>query len=91
MSEIAVRVWISGRVQGVGYRFATIRQAEKLGISGWVQNLSDGRVTAVFQGKKTAVEQMVQWCHRGPAAAVVKGVEVQQMQLEPISGFELKY
>jgi len=69
-------VWISGRVQGGGYRAATRRQALALGGRGWVKNLPDGRVTAVFAGEPVAVQKMVDWCHRGPALAQVTQVVV---------------
>ena len=63
-----VHVWISGRVQGVGFRFATCEQAERLGLGGWVRNLGDGRVEAVFEGPAAEVAQAVAWCRRGPPA-----------------------
>lgn len=77
-AEPAVRahVFISGRVQGVGFRYATQRQAGRLGLSGWVRNLPDGRVEAVFQGHPDVVAAAVAWCHRGPRRARVDRVEV---------------
>jgi acylphosphatase len=66
-----VHVWISGRVQGVGFRFATCEQAERLGLGGWVRNLGDGRVEAVFEGPAAEVAQAVAWCRRGPSGAWV--------------------
>jgi len=59
-------VFISGRVQGVWFRAHTREKAEELGISGWVRNLPDGRVEAVFEGEDEKVDEMVKWCHRGP-------------------------
>ncbi|APB34716.1 acylphosphatase [Gloeomargarita lithophora Alchichica-D10] len=79
-SSGAVQVWISGRVQGVGYRAATRQQALALGLTGWVQNLPDGRVTAVFAGEAVAVQKMVDWCHQGSALA-----QVTQVMVEPYS------
>ncbi|MEN9208187.1 MAG: acylphosphatase [Gloeomargarita sp. GMQP_bins_120] len=76
-----VQVWISGRVQGVGYRAATRQQALRLGLSGWVRNLPDGRVEAVFAGPAEAVDKMIAWCHQGPPAAQVTSVLV-----EPYTG-----
>jgi len=70
-----VRVLVSGRVQGVGYRFSTCDVAESLGLGGWVRNLSDGRVEAVFEGPAAEVAQAVAWCRRGPMGAWVSGVE----------------
>ena len=69
-----VHVWISGRVQGVGYRFATCEQAERLGLGGWVRNLEDGRVEAVFEGPAAEVAQAVAWCRQGPAGAWVSDI-----------------
>jgi acylphosphatase len=70
-------LFISGRVQGVNYRFYTKQQADVLGIKGWVRNLMDRRVEAVFEGEGTMVQQMVDWCHQGPRAARVDNVEMQ--------------
>jgi acylphosphatase len=79
------RVLISGRVQGVGFRWYTLERAESLGLSGWVRNLPDRRVEAVFQGDESLVDDMVEWCRRGAPAAVVKGVTVED---EPVSAGE---
>lgn len=69
-------LYISGRVQGVGFRASTEEEAKRIGgLTGWVRNLSDGRVEAVIQGPKDKVEKLVQWCHKGPASAEVKKVE----------------
>lgn len=70
-----VRVLISGGVQGVSYRASARREAQRLGVCGWVRNLADGRVEAVLEGRAEAVEQMLTWCHRGPEYARVDGVE----------------
>jgi acylphosphatase len=87
---ISVHVFISGVVQGVGYRYATIHQARKLGLSGWVRNCRDGRVEAVFEGDRSTVELMIQWCHQGPPPALVKGVSVEINEPQGVQGFELK-
>lgn len=60
-----VHVRIEGRVQGVGFRYATAQRASELGINGWVRNLSDGSVEAVFQGSGDAIEQMISWIDAG--------------------------
>lgn len=83
-------VFVSGIVQGVGYRFTTVDQANQLGLSGWVRNLPDDRVEAVFEGTKAAVEEMIRWCHKGPSAAVVKNVAVEYEEPEGIRGFQIK-
>jgi acylphosphatase len=69
-------VLVSGKVQGVFFRSSTKDVAEELGISGWVRNLDDGRVEAVFEGEKEEVDKMVEWCRNGPEYARVTGVEV---------------
>lgn len=71
-----VHIFVSGKVQGVFFRSSTKYMAEKLCLSGWVRNLADGRVEAVFEGDKEAVEKMVEWCRKGPEYAGVTGIEV---------------
>ena len=87
MSASAVRVWISGRVQGVCFRAATCEQAERRGVRGWVRNRADGSVEAWFEGESWAVEQMVDWCHRGPEYAAVDHVAVSPVEPSGASGF----
>ena len=70
-----VHLFIEGRVQGVGFRYATYAQANALGLTGWVRNLSDGRVEAEFEGPKPVLEEMVAWCQAGPPFAHVRHVE----------------
>jgi acylphosphatase len=79
------RVVISGRVQGVSFRANTRDQARSIGIRGWVRNLSDGRVEAIFEGPQADVQRMIHWCNRGPAPARVANVEV---HWEPPTGQE---
>ncbi len=71
-----VRVTVSGRVQGVFFRSNTRDEAEIRNVSGWVKNLPDGRVEALFEGDKEAVEQLVEFCRKGPTNAVVRDVDV---------------
>lgn len=71
-----VRVLVSGRVQGVGYRAWTVSTATGLGLEGWVRNLRDGRVEAVFAGAADVVARMIDACSAGPRAARVAAVEV---------------
>lgn len=78
-----VRVLISGRVQGVFFRAYTKEEAQRLGLKGWVRNLPDGRVEALFEGESRAVDEMIKWCHRGSPASVVTKVEVLE---EPFKG-----
>ncbi len=72
-----VHVYISGLVQGVAFRWFVRRMAKELGVKGWVRNLPDGRVEAVFEGDERAVERMVELCRVGPPAARVDEVRVQ--------------
>jgi len=69
-------VWVSGFVQGVFFRHETRAEATRLDVNGWVKNLRDGRVEAVFEGEKEAVEKIIQFCKMGPPGAEVSGVEV---------------
>jgi acylphosphatase len=70
------RVTISGRVQGVWFRDGCAREAQARGVDGWVRNLADGRVEAVFEGDAPAVDAIVEWCGHGPQRATVRAVEV---------------
>lgn len=80
-----VRVLVSGRVQGVFFRESTRRQAEGRGVSGWVRNLPDGRVEALFEGPDPLVEGLVAWCQHGPPAAQVDGVQRFDEEPDPLS------
>ncbi len=70
-----LHVVIAGRVQGVGFRYATCRQADALGLTGWVGNLPQGSVEAEFEGPKNRLEEMLEWCRAGPSFAQVYHVE----------------
>jgi acylphosphatase len=76
MVKARVHVFVSGRVQGVFFRQKTKEQAESLGVDGWVRNLADGRVEAIFEGEENGVKTLVEYCHHGPSAAKVTNVEV---------------
>jgi acylphosphatase len=78
-----LRVFISGRVQGVAFRHYAVKTALSLKLKGWVRNLDDGRVEAVFEGDDAPVDAMLAWCRMGPSAARVTHVDVQE---EPFSG-----
>ncbi len=69
-------VFISGRVQGVGFRYNTVYMAQRLDLTGWVRNLWDGRVEAVFEGPAEVVEQAVAWCRHGERPARVEQVNI---------------
>jgi acylphosphatase len=80
MAKTRAHVFVSGRVQGVFFRQNTVRQAQNLGVRGWVKNLDDGRVEAVFEGEESAVNALVEFCRKGPRGAMVTDVQV---ELEP--------
>ncbi|MEB3355615.1 MAG: acylphosphatase [Synechococcales bacterium] len=86
-TQVSVHVFVSGKVQGVGYRAATWDTASLLKVNGWVKNLRDGRVEAVFEGPKKEVEEMIRWCHKGPPAAAVREVVVEYQDLQGMKGF----
>jgi acylphosphatase len=87
--KVRAHVFVSGIVQGVGYRYYTINQARKMGVSGWVRNLLDSRVEAVFEGTQELVEAMIQWCYQGSPASVVEQVVFEYEQPEGIEGFDI--
>jgi acylphosphatase len=84
-------VYVSGRVQGVYYRANTRDTADELGIDGWVKNLDDGRVEAVFEGPEAAVEQMIEWCHSGSPRANVEDVSVEFDEPIGLEGFNIRH
>ncbi|WP_049899367.1 acylphosphatase [Halococcus agarilyticus] len=83
-------VFVSGTVQGVYYRASTRDAARERDVDGWVRNLDDGRVEAVFEGEEDAVESVVEWCHTGSDAASVESVEVEYDDPDGESGFEIR-
>lgn len=84
-------VWIDGRVQGVYFRMETRRMAARVGVTGWVRNLPDGRVEAVFEGTPEAVAEAVSWAHHGPDRAIVTGVTELSEAPEGLAGFEMRH
>jgi len=84
-------VFVSGRVQGVYYRATTRETAREHGVNGWVKNLDDGRVEAVFEGPEDAVESMIEFCHEGSRAASVEDVTVEFEEPQGQNGFEIRY
>ncbi len=76
MTKKQVHLIISGRVQGVGFRYSTFHQAVNLGVFGWVRNIPNNKVEAMFEGDNHIVEQMVQWCYEGPPMSRVDNIEI---------------
>jgi len=87
---VRYRVLISGRVQGVFFRDTCRRLAEQHGVAGWVRNLPDGRVEAVFEGPDGDVRRLVDWVRTGPRLAVVDNVAVQPEPPEGLAAFRIK-
>ncbi|MCW4000235.1 MAG: acylphosphatase [Candidatus Bathyarchaeota archaeon] len=92
MAKTRAHIYVGGKVQGVYFRQHTKRQAQIQGATGWVRNLEDGRVEAVFEGEEEAVRAMVEYCRHGPQSASVTAFEV---SWEPyrgeFAGFEVAY
>jgi len=91
VSRTRAHVFVSGTVQGVYFRATTRDEARGRGVDGWVRNLDDGRVEAVFEGPEDAVEEMIEFCHEGSEAARVGDVEVSYEEPEKEKGFEVRW
>lgn len=85
------RVVVSGTVQGVCFRESCRHEAVESRVSGWVRNLADGRVEAVFEGAPEAVDAMVEWTHHGPPQASVTHVDVREEPSEGVTGFVVRH
>ncbi len=91
MEQTRAHVLIKGRVQGVNFRASTQSEARQSGVAGWVRNLSDGRVEAIFEGPESAVQQLIRWCHQGPSLAHVENIDVTWEEPEgQVSGFQVR-
>ena len=93
MAEMVRRhIFLSGRVQGVFFRENTKNKAKELGVFGWIKNLADGQVEAVFEGSKEDIEQIIEWVKKGPPLAKVEKVEVLEQKYQgEFKDFEIKY
>ena len=75
-AAVRARLFVQGRVQGVGFRWSTVEEARRIGgLSGWVRNLDDGRVEAVVEGPKDKVEALLRWARQGPPSSRVDQVD----------------
>ena len=87
MTRNAARLVIEGRVQGVGYRWWTVKTAKELGLAGWVRNCRDGSVEILAIGDDAAIGRLVQACRTGPPHAAVRSVECYDAVDDGSTGF----
>ncbi|MEA1906944.1 MAG: acylphosphatase [Euryarchaeota archaeon] len=86
-----IHIVVTGMVQGVGFRYFTVRQAQNLGLGGWVRNLPDGRVEAVAQGPDEDVGALIDLLRTGPAASDVTDLKVEEIEHEALPRFEVRF
>ena len=92
MEKNRTHIFISGKVQGVFFRDSVLKLAEKLKVFGWIQNLENGIVEAVFEGDKDKVEQMIKYIRKGPLFAKVKEIDIdEQRYTGEFKDFQIKY
>ncbi len=83
-------ITVKGKVHGVSYRFATLRKAHKLGLTGYVKNLHNGDVFIEAEGKEENINKLIEWCYIGPPAAEVTEVQAEEKELAHFRNFEIK-
>ena len=89
---LRVRVVVRGRVQGVGFRYAAVAEARRLGLAGWARNTPDGNVEILADGPSTAVREFITWCRQGPPMARVSGLQQsEESRDEPLGEFGVKW
>jgi len=83
-----VKIVVTGRVQGVYFRYFTQNKAKEWGVIGSVKNLDDGRVEIIAEADDVALEKLIRWCHKGPVTARVDSVEISELERNtPLTGF----
>jgi acylphosphatase len=87
----AVSVRVTGRVQGVAFRWYAVQEAERLGVRGWIRNEPDESVAGHFEGPADAVDALVSWCRHGPSYASVRHVAVTEARAMGSAGFTIRY
>jgi acylphosphatase len=87
----AKRLVVSGRVQGVGYRWFAVRAAQELGVHGWVRNLPDGRVEALAEGSEDQIDRFVEKLRKGPLASKVQGIDALEAEPSGLTGFDVSH
>ncbi len=91
-TKVRAHIFIKGRVQGVFFRSEVRHKAKEIGITGWVRNLPDGKVEAVFEGEEKNVKEIIEFCKRGPPGARVAGVDViWENYIGEFRDFEIRY
>lgn len=91
MAKLCLHGYVSGRVQGVGFRQSTAAEAARLGLSGWVRNLGDGRVEVLFEGDTAAVRVLANWLESGPSPARVTSLELHEQPLQGMKDFAVRH
>lgn len=86
---MVARVFVSGFIQGVGYRQFVKGIARQIGLAGWVRNLPDGRVEALFSGSRDKIEKAIEKCWKGPFLSEVKSIDVEWIEEKNFEGFEI--
>ena len=87
----ALRLSITGRVQGVFFRAETKKLADQLGLTGWVKNCEDGSVEVHAEGQMEKLKELEAWCRKGPSAAIVERVIVENSAEQSLNSFNIKY
>jgi len=88
--EKAYHIIVTGRVQGVGFRYYTKLKADELSLRGWVQNLPDGSVEIIVQGDPENINAFIEWCHSGPSSSNVNKLDYRESKLEAFSDFRIR-
>ena len=91
MKQYAYYVKVHGKVQGVGFRYSAVREAQRLKINGWVMNASDGDVEVCAEGQKEKLDIFLKWLERGPQFSRVDSIEKNEMPPKGWEGFNIKY
>ncbi|HYF73425.1 MAG TPA: acylphosphatase [Nocardioides sp.] len=86
----SVDIRVTGRVQGVSFRYYAEREAARLGVAGWVRNEPDGSVAAHVEGDPSAVDAFVRWCHDGPSMAYVERVDARPADDQGLTSFGVR-
>jgi acylphosphatase len=91
LKKVRAHLLISGRVQGVAFRYYTVTNAQNLGIKGWVRNCWDGKVEVVMEGEEDKVKKLIDWCYQVPRSAIIEkvGVEWEEYKGE-INSFSIR-